>query len=81
MNALKADVQDRDGAKDVLFPLKEKHRRLKKIWAHASYRGELIQWLHDLRQGRGHRRLELEIVVKAACFAQDVMRQQGVEIN
>jgi putative transposase len=60
-----ANIQDRDGAKAVLLPLQEKHWRLKKIWADASYRGELMQWLHDLRQGRGHRRLELEIVAKA----------------
>jgi putative transposase len=60
-----ADIQDRDGARDVLQPLKEKHWRLKKIWADANYRGELIQWLHELRQGRGHRRIELEIVAKA----------------
>ncbi len=60
-----ADIQDRDGARDLLQPLKEKHWRLKKIWADSNYRGELVQWLHDLRQGRGHRRIELEIVAKA----------------
>jgi putative transposase len=60
-----ADIQDRDGARELLQPLKEKHWRLKKIWADSNYRGELIQWLHDLRQGRGHRRIELEIVAKA----------------
>lgn len=60
-----ADIQDRDGARDLLYPLKEKHWRLKKIWADSNYRGELVQWLHDLRQGRGHRRIELEIVAKA----------------
>ncbi len=65
-----ADIQDRDGAPAVLLPLKESHWRLKKIWADASYRGELKAWLHDLRHGRGHRRIELEIVAKAhdACF-------------
>lgn len=60
-----ANIQDRDGAKDLLLPLKEKHWRLKKIWADASYRGELIEWLHELRHDRGHRRIELEIVAKA----------------
>jgi putative transposase len=60
-----ADVQDRDGAKQVLIPLQAEHWRLKKIWADAGYRGELIDWVHDLRHGRGHRRLELEIVAKA----------------
>ena len=60
-----ADIQDRAGAKLVLQPLKTKHWRLKKIWADASYRGELGPWLHNLRQGRGQRRIQLEIVAKA----------------
>ena len=59
-----ADVQDRDGAKEVLRPLQQKHWRLKKIWADASYRGELVEWVHTLRQGRGQRRIQLEIVAK-----------------
>ena len=61
-----ADVQDRDGAKVVLEPLKEKHWRVKKIWADEGYRGQLIDWVWQLRQGRGHRRIELEIVAKSA---------------
>jgi putative transposase len=60
-----ADVQDRDGARIVLTPLKKKHWRLKKIWADANYRGELIEWVRNLRQGRGRRRIELEIVAKS----------------
>jgi putative transposase len=60
-----ANIQDRDGARELLEPLKEKHWRLKKIWADSNYRGELIEWLHNLRQGRGHRRIQLEIVAKA----------------
>ncbi len=59
-----ANVQDRDGAKVVLTPLTHKHWRVKKIWADASYRGALIQWLYDLRHGRGRRRIHLEIVTK-----------------
>ncbi len=59
-----ADVQDRDGAKQVLDPLKDKHWRLKKIWADENYRGELLAWVHNLRHGRGHRRIQLEIVAK-----------------
>lgn len=38
---------------------------MKKIWADARYR-ELIEWVHELRHGRGHRRIELEIVAKTA---------------
>jgi len=59
-----ANVQDRDGAKELLMPLKAQHWRLKKIWADAGYRGELIDWVRNLRSGRGHRRLQLEIVAK-----------------
>ena len=59
-----ADIQDRDGAKRVLAPLKEKHWRLRKIWVDAGYRGELSEWVRNLRQGRGRRRLQLEIVAK-----------------
>ena len=59
-----ADLQDPTGAKDLLLRLKTKHWRLKKIWADASYRGQLIEWVRHLRQGRGRRRLELEIVAK-----------------
>ena len=59
-----ADIQDRDGAKLVLEPLKEKHWRLIKIWSDQNYRGELLDWVHNLRKGRGHRRIQLEIVAK-----------------
>ncbi|MCW5796791.1 MAG: IS5 family transposase, partial [Nitrospira sp.] len=61
-----ASVQDRDGARIVLEPLAKKHWRLKKIWADQAYCGELIEWVKNLRQGRGHRRIELEIVAKSA---------------
>ena len=60
-----ADEQDRDGAKPLLRRLTTKHWRLKKIWADASYRGELIAWIENLRHGRGHRRIALEIVAKS----------------
>ena len=62
-----ADLQDRDGAKELLLPLKEnKHWRLQKIWADSNYRGELEQWVWNLRQGRGKRRIHLEIVAKSS---------------
>ena len=61
-----ASVQDRDGAKLVLKPLAEKYWRLKKIWADQNYRGELIEWVRALREGRGQRRIELEIVAKSS---------------
>lgn len=61
-----ADVQDRDGGKKVLAPLTQKHWRLKKIWADGAYRGELKAWVWNLRQGRGRRRIHLEIVAKSS---------------
>lgn len=61
-----ANVQDRDGAHELLVPLTAKHWRLRKIWADGSYRGALIAWVWALRQGRGRRRIELEIVEKMA---------------
>lgn len=60
-----ANIQDPAGAKELLLRLKTKHWRLQKIWADERYR-ELIDWVHEVRQGRGHRRIELEIVAKTA---------------
>lgn len=59
-----ADVQDRDGAKRVLAPLATQYWHLTKVWADGSYRGEFEQWVWNLRQGRGRRRIQLEIVSK-----------------
>jgi putative transposase len=45
------NVQDRDGAKRVLEELAKQEKvikRLKLIWADASYRGTLIAWIEDL---------------------------------
>lgn len=60
----KADLQDRDGGKPVLEPLREKYTRLSKIWADGGYSGALVDWVYELRQGRGRRRISLEIVRK-----------------
>ncbi len=61
-----ANIQDPSGAKDLLLRLKVNHWRVKKIWADTRYRGELVDWVRQLRHGRGHRRIELEIVAKSA---------------
>ena len=61
-----ANTQDRDGARELLAPLRDnRHWRLRRIWADGSYRGDLEQWLWNLRQGRGRRRVHLEIVSKS----------------
>jgi hypothetical protein len=44
-----ANQQDRDAAKPLLLRLCTLPWRLKKIWADASYQGQLIEWLHQLR--------------------------------
>ena len=59
-----ANIQDRTGAQQVLGSLKQKHRRVRKIWADGSYTGPLEDWVWNLRQGRGRRRIVLEIVAK-----------------
>ena len=64
VQVLPANVQDRDGARELLKPLAEKHWRLQKIWADGGYRGELVEWIRNLRLGRGRRRIHLEIVEK-----------------
>ena len=60
-----ADIQDAAGAQDLLLRLKARHWRVRKIWADAGYRGKLLEWVHNLRHGRGHRRIELEIVARS----------------
>lgn len=62
-----ANLQDRDGAKQLLAPLTDnQHWRLQKIWADGSYRGdEFEQWIWNLRHGQGRRRIHLEIVSKS----------------
>ncbi len=39
-----ADVQDRDGAKQVLAKLPGRFPRLRLIWADAGYAGQLVAW-------------------------------------
>jgi hypothetical protein len=44
-----ASVQDRDGATQLLAPLRFKYARLRLIWADQAYAGDLIAWLWALR--------------------------------
>ncbi len=39
-----ANIQDRDGAEDVLASMIGRFGRLKVIWADAGYAGELVRW-------------------------------------
>ena len=57
-----AAVQDRDGARSVLGPLRQNWSRLTQVWADGGYAGELIQWVWQLRS---QRRVHLDIVKRS----------------
>jgi putative transposase len=57
-----ADVQDRDGAKEVLGTLKTPFCWVKKVWADGAYAGQLVNWVAGLRT---HLPVELEIVKRS----------------
>ena len=56
-----ASVQDRDGAKLVLGPLKDRFTRLRRIVADSIYNGGIAEWVGSLR---GRNRLRLEVKEK-----------------
>lgn len=58
------NVQDQDGAKQVLEVLREKYPRLRHLWADAKYAGPLREWVAQLRPC-AHDKVVLEIVRKA----------------
>jgi putative transposase len=57
-----ADVQDRDGAKEILGSLKAPFCWVKKVWADGAYAGRLVDWVAGLR---ARRPVELEIVKRS----------------
>ncbi len=58
-----ADIQDRDGAKLVLGPLRRRFTRLRVIVADAIDNGGIAEWVRSLRT---RNRLRLEVVSKRA---------------
>lgn len=56
-----ANVQDRDGARLLLRPLRERFGWLRCIWADGGYAGTLVEWVRNLWPGRGRR---LQIVAR-----------------
>ncbi len=42
-----ANITDRQGAKLLLEPLKERFPRLKRIWADSGYKGKLEEWVKE----------------------------------
>ena len=53
-----ANVQERDGAKQLLQGIRHKFSRLRHIWADGAYAGPLVEWVKTLRP---HRPIRLEI--------------------
>ena len=45
-----ADIQDRDGAKQVLRKLRRGFPRLQRIWADSGYAGALVAWAAKVGQ-------------------------------
>ncbi len=45
---LRADIQDRDGARTLLEKIKGQFPRLQKIWADGGYRGALVDWVKSV---------------------------------
>ena len=46
-----ADIQDRDGGKQVLTATGKRYPRLKKIWADGGYAGRFVVWANKRRRG------------------------------
>jgi putative transposase len=55
-----ADVQDRDGARQLLEDLPGSCKCLRKIWVDGAYRGKLVDWV------TGRFKFALEVVAKLA---------------
>ncbi len=58
-----ADVQDRDGARQLLAPLAHGFLSLRKLWADGGYAGQLVDWVRRLRGT--FRPIDLEIVKRS----------------
>jgi putative transposase len=58
-----ANVQDRDGARLLLRPLRNRFLSLRRLWADGAYTGKLVAWVQQLRGGAAP--IELEIVKRS----------------
>jgi len=56
-----ADIQDRDGARLVLGPLRHRFSRLRLIVAYAIYNGGIAEWVRGLRP---RNKLGLKVMTK-----------------
>jgi len=44
-----ADIQDRDAARDVFWPLRLTQPQITQVWADRGYAGELVDWAREPR--------------------------------
>jgi putative transposase len=70
-----ANIVDRDGAKQLLAPLKTQFPRLKVIWADGGYKGKLRDWVKDYLGWK------LEIVQHPWAGARGVWAREGTVID
>jgi transposase len=66
-----ASVQDRDGARPLLWRLRRAHRRIRLVWADAAYAGRLVTWAAALR-------LRVQLVRRRLAHAFEVLPRRWV---
>ncbi len=66
-----ASVQDRDGARPLLWNLRRACRRVRLVWADAVYTGRLTAWAAALK-------MKIQIVAKRNPHAFEVLPRRGV---
>jgi transposase len=67
-----ASVQDRDGARDLLWRLRASFRTVTLAWADGGYAGKLLPWARD------NLKLRVEIVKRTAAHTFVVLRRRWV---
>jgi putative transposase len=66
-----ASVQDRDGARPLLWQLRAEHRGIRLAWADAGYAGKLVAWAAAIH-------LVIEVVRKRDAHAFEVLPRRWV---
>ncbi len=67
-----ACVQDRDGARPLLWRLRVAHRRIRLVWADAAYAGRLVAW------AAATLRLRVQLVRRRLAHAFEVLPRRWV---
>ena len=66
-----AGVQDRDGAKPLLWNLRRAFRTVRQAWADSGYAGKLVTW------AKTRLKLKLQIVRRTECTSSSCCRAAG----